>query len=199
MASLPFSILVIVPGASPVASPNSRTPQPSAARAILICVDKPEAATRGYSFELDADQAGDAPLLSVFGGKITTYRKLAEHALDKLRPFFPQMRGPWTATGHLPGGDMPEADFERFFTGFKANYAFLPEPLARRLARAYGTRARDLLGSARTLADLGEDFGGGLTADFGDRHGGLGQGTTLQFKTHGTTSWESGKGTALQR
>ena len=119
--------------------------------------------TRDYVFDLDQHE-GRAPVLSIFGGKITTFRKLAEHALRELEPFFPGMKPAWTHAAPLPGGDMPEADFERFFTGFKASYPFLPEPLARRLARAYGTRARDLLGSARTLADLGEDFGGGLTA-----------------------------------
>ena len=66
---------------------------------------------------------GEPPLLSVFGGKITTYRKLAEHALIKLKPFFPAMGGDWTAAKHLPGGDMPGGDFDGFFDGLKRNYS----------------------------------------------------------------------------
>jgi len=121
------------------------------------------AVTRDYVFDLDAPD-GQAPVLSIFGGKITTFRKLAEHALGELKPFFPAMKPSWTERAKLPGGDMPGADFESFFVGFKARYPFLPQPLARRLARAYGTRADRFLGRARSLADLGEDFGSGLTA-----------------------------------
>jgi glycerol-3-phosphate dehydrogenase len=103
-------------------------------------------------------------VLSIFGGKITTFRKLAEHALDELRPFFPGMQAPWTETATLPGGDMPEADFERFLADLMRRRPFLPEGQARRMGRAYGTRIDELLGDARSWEDLGEDFGGGLTA-----------------------------------
>jgi glycerol-3-phosphate dehydrogenase len=102
-------------------------------------------------------------VLSIFGGKITTFRKLAEHALDELKAYFPGMKPSWTETAKLPGGDMPDADFERFFADLKRRRPFLPEGLALRLARAYGTRIDELLGDARSMADLGEDFGGGLT------------------------------------
>jgi glycerol-3-phosphate dehydrogenase len=121
------------------------------------------AVTRDYVFDLNKPE-GQPAVLSIFGGKITTFRKLAEHALDELKPFFPAMKPAWTESAKLPGGDMPDADFERFFAGFKARYMFLPQPLARRLARAYGTRVDELLGKARSLADLGDDFGGGITA-----------------------------------
>ena len=121
------------------------------------------AVTRDYVFDLDAPQ-GQAPVLSIFGGKITTFRKLAEHALDELKAYFPAMKPAWTETAKMPGGDMPDADFDRFFASVRQRWAFLPEPLARRLARAYGTRIEELLGSAQSLADLGEDFGAGLTA-----------------------------------
>jgi glycerol-3-phosphate dehydrogenase len=121
------------------------------------------AVTRDYVFDLDG-APGQPPVLSIFGGKITTFRKLAEHALDELKPFFPGMNPSWTETAKLPGGDMPDADFERFFADLRTRRPFLPEGQARRLARAYGTRIEELLGSARSLADLGEDFGGGLTA-----------------------------------
>jgi glycerol-3-phosphate dehydrogenase len=117
------------------------------------------AVTRDYVLELDAP-AGEAPALSVFGGKITTYRRLAEAALDRLGVG----GASWTATAPLPGGDIPGGDFERFLSDLSAAYPFLGAALARRLARAYGTRASAWLGAARSMADLGEDAGGGLTA-----------------------------------
>jgi glycerol-3-phosphate dehydrogenase len=121
------------------------------------------AVTRDYVLDLDAGKdAGEAPLLSIFGGKITTYRKLAEHAMRALAPFFPAAGGAWTAGAALPGGDMPNADFEAYVGGLERDYPALPAPLLRRLARAYGTRARTLIGPARTTHDLGQDFGGAL-------------------------------------
>ena len=119
------------------------------------------AVTRDYVLDLEG-AAGEAPLLSVFGGKITTFRRLAEHALAKLAPFFPKTGRPWTATAALPGGDIADADFGRFVTRLQAKHSWLPAELARRYARAYGTRAERLLGGAGKLADLGRDFGGGL-------------------------------------
>ena len=116
----------------------------------------PSAVTRDYVFDVD----GNPPLLSVFGGKITTYRRLAEHAVQKLKPFFPAMTVDWTATASLPGGDMANADFERFLAGFRQQFAWLPAPLAEHYARLYGTRAAKLLGSAADLAGLGRHFGG---------------------------------------
>ncbi len=125
--------------------------------------------TRDYVFDIDpatnSANGGTAPLLSIFGGKITTYRKLAEHALDKLLPRFEPGTPPrpaWTRHATLPGGDLPNADFAAFLNEFRAARPWLPGELARRLARAYGTRAEALLGSARGLADLGEDLGAGL-------------------------------------
>lgn len=118
------------------------------------------AVTRDYVFDVDA--GGDAPLLSIFGGKITTYRKLAEHALDKLQPLLGLTAAAWTAQAPLPGGDIPDANFVAFLTAFKTAHPWLPADLARRYARAYGTRAEILIGGARSLADLGEDLGGGL-------------------------------------
>lgn len=122
------------------------------------------AVTRDYVLDLDAGEKGDtrAPLLSIFGGKITTYRKLAEHAMRELAPFFPKAGDAWTAGAALPGGDMADADFDRFLAALRADHPQMPQPLLRRLSRAYGTRARVLLGSARTPEDLGPDFGGGL-------------------------------------
>ena len=120
------------------------------------------AVTRDYVLDLDAGE-GRAPMLSVFGGKITTYRKLAEHALGELARFFPEAGAAWTAGAILPGGDMPGADLDAFVAQLQGERPDLPPALLLRLARAYGTNARALLGAARVMADLGEDLGGGLT------------------------------------
>jgi D-erythritol 1-phosphate dehydrogenase len=126
----------------------------------------PSAITRDYVFEVEPERKapGLPPLLSVFGGKITTYRKLAEHALEKLAPFLGTLGPAWTAQAPLPGGDMPNADFDAFLTGFEREHAWLPADLARHYARLYGTRARDLLGDATGIEGLGRHFGGLLYA-----------------------------------
>ena len=119
------------------------------------------AVTRDYVFDL-AQPDGGAPLLSVFGGKITTYRRLAEHALDKLRPAMGFTAEAWTADAPLPGGDMPGADFEAFLANLRRAHPWLPADLARRYARAYGTRVGRILDGVRDLAALGEHLGDGL-------------------------------------
>jgi glycerol-3-phosphate dehydrogenase len=119
------------------------------------------AVTRDYVFDLDAGP-DRAPLLSVFGGKITTYRKLAEHALEKLQPVMGFVRGAWTAGAKLPGGDMPDADFKRFMAEARSRHPWVPDPLLRRWARAYGTRLTAITGGASRLEDLGRDLGDGL-------------------------------------
>ncbi|PNG24631.1 glycerol-3-phosphate dehydrogenase [Methylocella silvestris] len=122
----------------------------------------PSAATRDYFLDLDAP-AGTAPLLSAYGGKITTYRRLAERAVDMLSErLAPPRPKPWTASAPLPGGDFPDGDFDRFVAQLTAQRPWLLEPLALRLARSYGTRVETILGSAQRLGDLGEDFGAGL-------------------------------------
>ncbi|WP_400770182.1 glycerol-3-phosphate dehydrogenase [Methylosinus sporium] len=118
--------------------------------------------TRDYAFDLDA-RAEEAPALSIFGGKITTARRLAEHALETLAPFFPQMRAAWTASAVLPGGDIGAAGFDAFVAELERAKPFLGPRLARRLAGAYGTRAWRFLEPAKSLADLGADIGCGLT------------------------------------
>ncbi|OQM76375.1 glycerol-3-phosphate dehydrogenase [Manganibacter manganicus] len=123
--------------------------------------DNPSAVTRDYIFELDAPE-GAAPLLSVYGGKITTFRKLAEHALEKIQPFFPQMKKGWTARAYLPGGDLPNADFEQFLGQLHNEFPWLSPSLLKHYARSYGTRARQLLAGAGGEVDLGRHFG----ADF---------------------------------
>lgn len=120
------------------------------------------AVTRDYVLDLDARE-GAAPMLSVFGGKITTFRKLAEHALEKLAPHFPMAGPAWTAGATLPGGDLPQGDFDAFVAELAAERPALPRLLLRRLARAYGSRAEAILAGARSIEDLGRDFGSGLT------------------------------------
>jgi glycerol-3-phosphate dehydrogenase len=118
------------------------------------------AVTRDYTFELDGGIGERPPILSAFGGKLTTYRKLSEAALSLLIATFPGMGKPWTVRAPLPGGDMPGADFGKWFTAFHARWNWLPEPLARHYARCYGTEADDLLRGAEGLADLGDCLGG---------------------------------------
>ena len=114
--------------------------------------------TRDYVLEIDANEG--APLLNIYGGKITTYRKLAEHALEQLAPHL--ATGPaWTRHVPLPGGDMADG-FERFVTALWAARPWLPASMARRLARAYGTRCTAIFGKATSLGDLGQHFGGDL-------------------------------------
>ncbi len=118
------------------------------------------AATRDYVLSLD--EAG-APLLNVFGGKITTYRRLAESALARLAPHFPQASGEWTAGVALPGGDFAVDGFEALVESLRQGYPFLAPGHARRLVRAYGTEAAKIMGAAKSAADLGRDFGATLT------------------------------------
>jgi glycerol-3-phosphate dehydrogenase len=118
----------------------------------------PSAVTRDYEFEINGTP-GVPPLLSIFGGKITTYRKLAEHALSRLAAWFPTMHGACTAGAPLPGGNIP-GPFPYFVLDLERDYPALPKPLVHHYARLYGTRARELLGSAHTCEDLGRHFGG---------------------------------------
>ena len=121
-------------------------------------------ATRDYVLKLDA--AEDPPaLLSIFGGKITTYRRLAEAALAILSRHLPPARRPagWTGQDALPGGDFPSDGFETLVSETAARYPFLARDTVRRLVRAYGTRAERLLGRAKTRSDLGRTFGADLT------------------------------------
>ncbi len=117
--------------------------------------ENPAAVTRDYVLDLE----GDPPVLSVFGGKITTYRKLAEHALQKLKPFFPQLGPSWTATATLPGGDMPGGNFVLFVERLARGFPWLPPELLHHYVRLYGTRAELLLTGCRGVQDLGKQYG----------------------------------------
>jgi glycerol-3-phosphate dehydrogenase len=118
------------------------------------------AATRDYV--LSVDDAGPV-LLNVFGGKITTYRKLAEDAWDRLAPHFPGTRGHWTAGVPLPGGDFAVDAVDRLIAELRAAHPFLSERWATRLVRAYGTEAAQILDGAKSAEELGRDFGATLT------------------------------------
>ena len=119
-------------------------------------------ATRDYVLEVQA-LPGEAPVLSVFGGKLTTYRRLAEAAMAKLTPFFAGLRGAWTAGAPLPGGSFPHDGIEALRDELLRRYEFLAEPTGRRLVRSYGTLAAEMLGDARDASDLGRVFGADLT------------------------------------
>jgi glycerol-3-phosphate dehydrogenase len=123
--------------------------------------NKPEDITRDYVLALD-ERHGFAPLLTVYGGKITTYRRLAEAAMEKIGHFF-VTRPPWTAGSTLPGGDFPADGFYAQVAALIGQWPFLSEPHARRLTRAYGTRAAWFLGAAQNMDDLGERFTADLT------------------------------------
>lgn len=122
----------------------------------------PSAVTRDYVFDLSDDGAGQAVLLSIFGGKITTYRRMAEHALQRLGEYFPRMGPAWTAHAPLPGGDIDNADFDSFMDGLASEYPWLPRAVLLHYGRYYGTLTGKLLQGATRMEDLGQHFGAGL-------------------------------------
>ncbi|TIU08302.1 MAG: glycerol-3-phosphate dehydrogenase, partial [Mesorhizobium sp.] len=122
---------------------------------------KAQEATRDYVLKADGGE-GAAPLLNAFGGKITTFRRLAESMLEKIEGFLGKRGKPWTANAPLPGGDFPATGFDEQVSRLKNAYPFLDQRLARRLTRLYGTRAEKLLGLAKSNADLGRNFGADL-------------------------------------
>lgn len=124
---------------------------------------KPEAATRGYRIDLDCDEG--APLLTIYGGKITSYRHVAEHAIDELAAHVPALSGPrWTGKRPLPGGDFPVDGLAALTAELRQSHPFLTPATAERIARAHGTGARAWLGNAQSWDDLGGEIGHGLSA-----------------------------------
>lgn len=120
----------------------------------------PSAVTRDYVFDLD--ETGGAPLLNVFGGKITTFRELAERGIHKLKDIFPGMGGDWTESATLPGGEIPNADYESFVETLRETYRWMPRKLIHHYGRLYGARTTDLVGDAAGMDALGKHFGGQL-------------------------------------
>lgn len=120
----------------------------------------PSAVTRDYVFDLD--ETGGVPLLNVFGGKITTFRELAERAMQKMAKFFPSMGGGWTEHATLPGGEIEDADFIGFVNGLRDNYPWMSRALLLHYARLYGARTERIVGRATSTAGLGRHFGAHL-------------------------------------
>lgn len=122
----------------------------------------PSQVSRDYVLALDG-AAGEAPILSVFGGKITTHRALAEHALEKLRALMPHLGRAWTGAAQLPGGDLGPEGLAGLIARLTERAPFLDAASVERIAHAYGTRAFEMVGDARSAANLGEAFGAGLS------------------------------------
>ena len=118
-------------------------------------------ATRDYVLKLEARPASRA-MLNIFGGKLTTYRRLSEHALEKIEQVLGAKGKPWTAGSHLPGGDFPATGYDDEVKRLSARHPYLPARHAKRLVRLYGTKALVMLGEARSLGDLGQHFGSDL-------------------------------------
>jgi glycerol-3-phosphate dehydrogenase len=132
----------------------------------------PSAVTRDYRLQLDR-AANGAPILSVFGGKLTTYRRLAEQAVDRLARELPVCKGGWTASQPLPGGAMGAGGYTAYLAQMLERYAELPADWVEGIVRRHGSLAESILGTARNPRDMGAHFGGGLTArelDFLMRH-----------------------------
>ena len=119
------------------------------------------AVTRDYVLDIE-ELSEEAPFMSVYGGKITTSRKLGEQAMQELAKYFKNAGDDWTESALLPGGDLYDADFDRFFNDMQKRYPALNEDLLKRLCHAYGTRITLILGDGKTQPDLGQNFGAGL-------------------------------------
>ncbi len=118
--------------------------------------------TRDYVFDLDAPNDRMAPVLSIFGGKLTTYRRLAEQAITKLSPYFEKLAPNWTYAAPLPGGDFPASHPAALSDELSHQYPWVPPAQLKRMTQAYGTRVPPILGGAHSLSELGRHFGAGL-------------------------------------
>ncbi|MGA0116527.1 MAG: glycerol-3-phosphate dehydrogenase [Burkholderiales bacterium] len=125
--------------------------------------NNPSAISRDYTLRVN-DDSGHAPVLSIYGGKVTTYRRLAEHALHRLAPCFPGLRDDWTASAPLPGGDFAGSTREQARDVLFDRHRNLPQALLRSLFRRHGMLAHVLLDGVTAISDLGQDFGAGLYA-----------------------------------
>ena len=121
------------------------------------------AVTRDYVLDLQTMGEVGVPLLNIYGGKLTTYRELAEEVMEKLAPFFPGMGGAWTRSAPLPGGNFPLDGLPALVDDLRRRHPWLETGQAERLCHAYGTRAAEVMGDAKGLQDMGRVFGGGLT------------------------------------
>lgn len=119
-------------------------------------------ATRDYVLRVDGEQ-GEPAAVNIFGGKITTYRKLAESMMEEIEQLIGVRNAPWTAQSHLPGGDFAVGDYDKLVSKFKSEFPFIQASLSERLVRSYGTKAWVLMQGANTTEDMGTEFGGSLT------------------------------------
>ena len=124
----------------------------------------PSDVTRDYVLEVDAAPGSSAPLVSIFGGKITTYRRLAEAVLSELKAFLPAMKSEWTRTAPLPGGDLPRGGVGACERELASRYPWLPQDTRNALVRRHGSRAPRVIGDAQSLEELGRHFGATLYA-----------------------------------
>ena len=115
--------------------------------------------TRDYHLSLTLVNE-ELPLISAYGGKLTTYRVLAEDVMKMLKPYIPNLAKSWTATKPLPGGDIPNGNFKRWFDEFAKDFDFLGKSLLRHLGRTYGTEAMEILEGVKSKSDMGHCFGG---------------------------------------
>lgn len=121
----------------------------------------PSKMTRDYALDID-DSNINAPAISIFGGKLTTYRSLAEHVVNNLKKYFPNLGKPWTAKAYLPGGYFPNDDLAAFTQHMLKTYAPLPPDILKYYVNNYGTRSVELLMNSHNISDLGQHFGGML-------------------------------------
>lgn len=120
----------------------------------------PSAVTRDYVFDLD--ETDGVPLLHIFGGKITTFRKLSEHAIGRISQYFPKLGSEWTKNAYLPGGDIENSDFTQFMEKLRSQYPWMSRSLIANYARRYGSRTELIIGNATSVSDLGRHFGADL-------------------------------------
>lgn len=159
--SSPADVLWSYSGVRPLLDDASPRPS-SVTRDYLLELDRGPAASEGPAAGTRPASRQGPPLLSVFGGKITTYRKLAETAVNRLARELGSPARPWTAGATLPGGDLPGGSLAVFLRTLARRYPWLPPPLRERYAQAYGTRAERILAGARCLDDLGQELTPGL-------------------------------------
>lgn len=123
--------------------------------------DEAQEATRDYVLKLEKDHG--APLLNIFGGKLTTYRHLAEEVLERLETVIGKKGKKWTANSYLPGGDFAIGEFDKLVSDLHRQYSFMAYSQIKRMVRLYGTLTKNVLGEAKSFADLGESFGADLS------------------------------------
>jgi len=121
-----------------------------------------KAVSRDYKLFIDGDVPAIPPVVTVFGGKLTTHRKLAEKVVNRIIPWFPRKGGPWTDTAALPGGEIPDHDFSLFLASLVRSHGWLPEDHLRGLARRHGSLVPAFLGNASSIEEMGRHFGAGL-------------------------------------